>query len=766
MRAVWQAARFAVRRRRLQTTIITLVLLVSTGTVVLALGLLATVDGPYDKAFARQHGAHLTVSYDPAKATAAQVAASASRPGVTAAGGPYRSQVVNIPEETDRSRPGLLPPGPFTVTERTGRAGDPVDRLTLRSGRWAGAPGEIVLGTDYARFPFDPIGKKVTFGDGRTFTIVGIGRSITRSSQAWVAPGQLTAPDGLQMLYRLADPAAPAGTVTAGLPATASQSYLVSRQQATEAGTTVIPFLIAFGIAGLLVAVLVIANVVSGAVVSGFRHIGVLKSLGFTPAQVTGVYLVMIAIPGVLGSLIGIAAGNVLAGTVTTTLGDSFDLPTATGVSPWVDVLAFTGVLAVAVVTALVPAVRAGRIPTAVAVSAGAATRRGRALRVQRALARTRLSRPVSLGLGLPFARPGRTALTVTAVAFGVAAVTFAAGLNRSLSAYLADAELTETVHVLVPVDGGRPVSLAGRPGTAKVAVTRFEQVHVPGFDRPVQVKAYQGDVTDRHGYRMVHGRWLGGPGEAVVGDPFLKTGGKKIGDTVVVTADGRKAALRIVGTALVDGGDTVLTDWASLTSLVDRGKPAASPEPSGPRSGMVTSLLEVTLTPGTSPEHYAAALRADGVPAEPAAEGIESGQVILLGLLTLLTLGLTTVAGLGVFNTVILNTQDRARDFGVLKSLGATPRQVLTVVLASMAVLGLVGGLIGLPLGVAAHHVVLPAMADTGGLVLPYGLMETFPWPLMLLSVLAGIAIALLGALIPAGRASRIKTAAALRSE
>nr|WP_276515265.1 ABC transporter permease [Actinomadura coerulea] len=738
--------------------------MVSTGTVVLALGLLATVDGPYDKAFARQHGAHLTVSYDPAKATAAQVAASASRPGVTAAGGPYRSQVVNVPEEADRTRPGLLPPGPFTVTERTVRAGDPVDRLKLRSGRWATGPGEIVLGTDYARFPFDPIGRKVTFGDGRTFTVVGIGRSITRSSQAWVAPGQLTAPDGLQMLYRLADPSAPAGTVTAGLPATASQSYLVSRQQATEAGTTIIPFLVAFGIAGLIVAVLVIGNVVSGAVVSGFRHIGVLKSLGFTPAQVTGVYLVMIAIPGVLGSLAGIAAGNAVAGTVTTSLGDSFDLPTASGVSPRVDVLAFTGVLAVAVVTALVPAVRAGRIPTAVAVSAGAATRRGRALRVQRALARTRLPRPVSLGLGLPFTRPGRTALTVAAVAFGVAAVTFASGLDRSVNAYIADAELADTVHVLVPVDGGRPVSLAGRPGTAKVAVTRFEQAHVPGFDRPVQVKAYQGHVTDRHGYRMVHGRWLRGPGEAVVGDPFLKTGGKKIGDTVVVTANGRKAALRIVGTALVDGGDTVLTDWASLTSLAAPEKPAASS--SGPRTADVTSLMEITLTPGTSPKEYAAALSADGIPAEPAAEGVESGQVILLGLLTLLTLGLTTVAGLGVFNTVILNTQDRARDFGVLKSLGATPRQVLTVVLASMALLGLAGGLIGLPLGLAAHHVVLPAMAGTGGLVLPYGLLETFPWPLMLLSVLAGMAIALLGALIPAGRASRIKTAAALRSE
>nr|BFE37013.1 hypothetical protein GCM10010200_092640 [Actinomadura rugatobispora] len=310
MRAVWQAARFAVRRRRLQTSLITLVLLLSSATVVLALGLLVTVDDPYDKAFARQRGAHLTVTYAPAKVTAAQAAASASRPGVTAAAGPFRTQIMNVSEGNGR---GLLPPGPLTVSERAGRDGDRVDRLWLKSGRWATAPGEIVIGND-VRFPFDPIGRTATFGDGRAFTVVGTAGSITRSAQAWVAPGQLTAPDGLQMLYRLADPGAPAGTVTAGLPAASSQSYLVPRQKATEDGKVVIPFLIAFGIAGLIVAVLIIGNVVSGAVVSGFRHIGVLKALGFTPAQVTGVYLAMVAVPGVLGGLAGIVIGNALAG--------------------------------------------------------------------------------------------------------------------------------------------------------------------------------------------------------------------------------------------------------------------------------------------------------------------------------------------------------------------------------------------------------------------------------------------------------------------
>ena len=56
-----------------------------------------------------------------------------------------------------------------------------------------------------------------------------------------------------------------------------------------------------FGWLGLAVAVLIVANVVSGAVVAGFRHIGVLKALGFTPAQVMAVYLTMVSVPAIVG---------------------------------------------------------------------------------------------------------------------------------------------------------------------------------------------------------------------------------------------------------------------------------------------------------------------------------------------------------------------------------------------------------------------------------------------------------------------------------
>ena len=45
-----------------------------------------------------------------------------------------------------------------------------------------------------------------------------------------------------------------------------------------------VPFIIAFGVIALVISVLIVVNVVGGAVVAGTTRIGVLKSIGFTPA--------------------------------------------------------------------------------------------------------------------------------------------------------------------------------------------------------------------------------------------------------------------------------------------------------------------------------------------------------------------------------------------------------------------------------------------------------------------------------------------------
>ncbi|WP_344648549.1 ABC transporter permease [Cryptosporangium japonicum] len=126
----------------------------------------------------------------------------------------------------------------------------------------------------------------------------------------------------------------------------------------------------------------------------------------------------------------------------------------------------------------------------------------------------------------------------------------------------------------------------------------------------------------------------------------------------------------------------------------------------------------------------------------------------------------LVTVAGLGVLNSVVLDVRDRVHDIGILKALGMTPRQTLLSVLSSVALIGLVGGVIGVPAGVWLHGVLVPAMGHGAGVELPRIVLTVFG-PVQLIGIaLGGLVLAGAGALLPAGWAAKTRTATALRTE
>jgi putative ABC transport system permease protein len=144
-----------------------------------------------------------------------------------------------------------------------------------------------------------------------------------------------------------------------------------------------------------------------------------------------------------------------------------------------------------------------------------------------------------------------------------------------------------------------------------------------------------------------------------------------------------------------------------------------------------------------------------------------QEGMILILdAIAVLLTLMLVSVAGLGVLNSVVLDTRERVHDLGVCKALGMSPRQTVSLVLASVAGIGVLGGLIGVPLGFALHGFVLPVMGHAAGTDLPPSILDVYDAPQLVLLGLAGIAIAMLGALLPAGWAAKARTATALRTE
>jgi putative ABC transport system permease protein len=134
---------------------------------------------PFDRAFGQQHGAHLTVQFDAAKATVAQISASAQAAGVTATAGPFPTAVITPAD--DRPRPTR----PITVAGRSAAAGA-VDAVTLTAGRWVAGPGEIVLYTD-GRLPPGVGRRSATCSSWRT--------SPATSASRWSAwPGRSARP--------------------------------------------------------------------------------------------------------------------------------------------------------------------------------------------------------------------------------------------------------------------------------------------------------------------------------------------------------------------------------------------------------------------------------------------------------------------------------------------------------------------------------------------------------------------------------------------
>ncbi len=191
------------------------------------------------------------------------------------------------------------------------------------------------------------------------------------------------------MLYRFAsagtnaEVTADIAAVRAALPPgslLSAQSYLTVKLQATGSIAPSVPFIVAFGLIGLVMSVLIVANVVSGAVAAGTRRIGVLKSIGFSPGQVVAAYLIQVAVPALAGCVAGVLAGNLLSVPLLGQTAQVYGVG-ALAVPFWVDLAVPLAMLALTGAAALAPAVRAARLSAVQAIATGRAPRAVRRLR-------------------------------------------------------------------------------------------------------------------------------------------------------------------------------------------------------------------------------------------------------------------------------------------------------------------------------------------------------------------------------------------------
>lgn len=144
-----------------------------------------------------------------------------------------------------------------------------------------------------------------------------------------------------------------------------------------------------------------------------------------------------------------------------------------------------------------------------------------------------------------------------------------------------------------------------------------------------------------------------------------------------------------------------------------------------------------------------------------------------IIGLLLLL---IVAVAAFNIISTLVMVVNDKRGDIAILRTLGATPGQIMAIFMVQGTVIGVVGTLIGAGVGILAALNVSSAISALEGLIghkflnADVYFIDYLPSQLMTQDVLlvcgAALVLSFLATLYPAWRAARTQPAEALRYE
>lgn len=262
---------------------------------------------------------------------------------------------------------------------------------------------------------------------------------------------------------------------------------------------------------------------------------------------------------------------------------------------------------------------------------------------------------------------------------------------------------------------------------------------------------------------KIVDGRGPQNSGEVAVESSTLKLSGFKVGDSTRALVGQTPRTVKITGEVKFDAG------LAGATIIVLDEKTAQ--EAFAP-DGRVQSFT-VTADPGVSQdalrERVAAVLPADAEAITGATFRDETKEEIdqVLGFISTFLLVfavLSLFVGLFIiYNTFSMLVAQRTRELALLRAVGASRGQVMRLVLGEAFVLGLIGAFVGLGVGLLLASG-LQALFGSFGLDISGGL-PVLPRTVVV-SVVAGLVVTLLSALIPAFRATRIAPVAAMRDD
>jgi putative ABC transport system permease protein len=773
--AIWQKIKADIVSRPLISLLILVTVTASSILLTLALTTLMNIEAPYDQTLSELNGAHVWLYFNRDIISLRDIARIEALPGVAQSTG-LRYSVLNRVRLGDARAWVSLQAIPLESPA--------VNRLLVQEGRYLSHNrSELLASKDlddiYGLTPGDTIG--ITRQDGKEVDLPIIGLAYNpmwdtyRSKQPpYIYVSEETLRDlfpddstwGWSMGLRLQDPDAVDEMVVRieeTLHADVVESYTDwrdVRESAIFDAQIVLIFLGTFGVFAILATVLVIASSIGSIVLSQFRQIGILKAVGFTQSQILWLYLGQYLILGLIGSALGLIIGFALAPLPLT----SIEIILNRTFRPPLEVSTISLVLGISLgvvaLASLGAAVRGARANIIRSIAVGAEAPRKKSSGAAQLASRLGLPMVLLLGLNDVFAKPFRSFLTGLNLALGVIGIVFGLTLNGTIEAYRDNPALLGLVYEAIVTrdltsDRKTQYLLQQAPGVEAFYGEYVEEVETP-TGQSFQIRAVEGDL-EAFPFKIDQGRFFRpNTYEAIAGLGLLDWLGLEVGDEITVAFKDkahRPVTWKIVGQypEIDNAGQMLMVSLPVVAQTINA-------EPSTYylklNSNSDTGQLRRYLQPRPDAD-----LELTTIDEAIATEDIRYLQIAVFTLSAILI----GIALINVFDTSLLSTQEKSRSIGILKAVGMTPAQVVSMTNTSAGLLGLLAACIGIPLGMVFTQVIMTTASNVYGFgEVNVSLNILYVIVLIPLAVLVSIA----GSTIPGRWAARLPVVDALRTQ
>lgn len=380
------------------------------------------------------------------------------------------------------------------------------------------------------------------------------------------------------------------------------------------------------------------------------------------------------------------------------------------------------------------------------------------------------------------FRRKVRATLTILGIVIGVFALIAMGAMSEKLtllvdggSEYYKDKAIVAEGNILTSLSN-EPMSVARRgeiqdvegvaAAQAEIGLTLDEEIGAVSMGPPAQISGsdLRGQGHESFKVTFADGRDLkpGDRNKVVVGADLVERLNAKVGKNITI----RDKKFEVVGIM-----EKTLTapDTAVMISLYDAQRLYHKSLPNMVRDQLDPDDLATSITAfvedGYDPDEVAKTIEKDvkGLVAfGPKAFDEQIGNAIgvFTSIITLIGLIALLVGGLSVVNTMSMSIAERTREIGIRKAIGASEGAIVRQFLAESALIGLIGGLIGLGLGWG-----FTSVANAAGNASGTALFLVTP-RLAIGAVSFALILGVIGGFFPAWRAARLNPVSALRYE